>query len=391
MTRRTLWAALLATGVLGAALPAQSLDDLTTVRNRPSPYRSVLQFKAGVLGALANGEQPAFGLEDETGWDGSVYYRNDTFFGRSGTTEVYAGRDGGFLSLHDHTLVGNETSSVLQLRARWFPFYREGFYRGDEFVPTGRYEGKDYEAYLGFGRPLDADVRLELGPFFRHNSFSRSGDTEPTYTVPGDYDAYGLRIFFEQSNVQLDRLRGIPNQGFLLTVVGEREWNNSDGEFGQLAASMPVTLPSAVWRGRARLEWYLPQTDDSVWEIFATGALADEKDRVNNYDAQHPIGNLWVDAQLRYRIGLGDSATLTPFVAGQFVRTLDESFATSDKKFFFGYGAELWLHFTESVSVNAWYSFLNNESRPSVSVSDDRHGQHMFYLGLVARFGGQRR
>lgn len=390
MKQRPLLAAFSATALLSASLAAQTYDELNTVRSRPSPYSSVLQFKAGMLGDFAKKDDPATGLRDTTGWDGSVYYRNDTFFGRPGTTEAYAGRDGAYLAVHDHTLAGNETSSVLELKTRYFPFYREGFYDGSDFVPTGRYEGSDWEAYLGFSRPLETDTRVELGPYYRHDRFSRNADTAGTYAIPDGFNSYGIRLFVEQSTLQLDRDRGIPNQGFLLTVVGEKEWNNSSGAFGEVGL-FETELPSSVWRARGRLEWYVPQSDNSVWEVFATGALTDEKDRVVNYDAQHPQGNAWVDAQLRYRIGLGDSATITPFVAGQFVRILDEDGGSSDKKFFFGYGAELWLHFNDAISMNAWYSFLDNESRPSVSVSDDRHGQHMFYVGLVARFGAQRR
>lgn len=391
MMLRPLLLTSLAAGVPVAGLAAQTLDELSTVRSRPAPYSELLQFKAGMLGDFAKKEDKARGLENTVGWDASAYYRSDTLLGRAGTTEAYVGRDGAFVGLHDHALVGNETSSVLELKARYFPFYREGFYDGSDFVPTGRYEGKDYEAYLGFGRPLQQDLRLEFGPFYRRNSFKRNTDTSPTYVIPEGYNAYGIRVFIEQSNLQLDRYRGIPNQGYVLTLVAEHEWNNSRGTFGDAGFPFETELPSAVWRARGRLEWYLPSSDDTVWEVFASGWLADEKDRVVNYDAQHPQGNAWVDGQLRYRIGVGDSFSITPFMAGQFQRILEQGGGSSSKKFFLGYGAEMWLHFNESLSMNAWYSFLDNESRPSVSVSDDRHGEHMFYVGMVMRFGGQRR
>ncbi|GAB4153738.1 MAG: hypothetical protein Fur0037_22510 [Planctomycetota bacterium] len=391
MSRQPLCTAIVCLSILGLAR-AQTFDDLSMIRNRPSPYSSVLQLRAGMIGDFAKKEKPAFGLKDETGWDGSVYYRNDTFLGRPGTTELYAGRDGAFLSLHDHTLVGNETSSVIELKSRYFSFFREGYYRDGDFVPTGRYEGGDYEAYLGFGRPIAQDMRMELGPYYRKNRFSRSTDPSivQNFTIPEDYTAYGFHVFLEQSTVQLDRRLGTPTQGFLLTVVADQEWNDSSGPIGQTGV-FETELPSSIWRLRGRLEWYLPQSDSSVWEVFATGAYSDEKDRIVNYEAQHPQGNAWADVQLRYRIMLGDSVTLTPFATGQFTRILDELGTSSDKEFFLGYGAETWIHFSESLSMNAWYSFVDNESRPSVSVDDDRHGQHMFYAGMVARFGGQRR
>ena len=46
---------------------------------------------------------------------------------------------------------------------------------------------------------------------------------------------------------------------------------------------------------------------------------------------------------------------------------------------------------SEEVSLHGWYSYLNNEARPSVSIQEDLRGQHMFYLGGVLRFGGTRR
>jgi len=83
--------------------------------------------------------------------------------------------------------------------------------------------------------------------------------------------------------------------------------------------------------------------------------------------------------------------SFTPFVHAQYLRILDETGQNADSKLFFGGGLETWLHFSEAVSVNAWYSFLDNESRPSVSINEDLHGQHMFFAGLVLRFGGKRR
>ena len=63
----------------------------------------------------------------------------------------------------------------------------------------------------------------------------------------------------------------------------------------------------------------------------------------------------------------------------------------STSEVFFGGGVETFLHFTDSISLHGWYSFLDNESRPSVKVNADVHGEHMAYLGVVMRFGGQPR
>lgn len=181
----------------------------------------------------------------------------------------------------------------------------------------------------------------------------------------------------------------MPRDGYSITLVGEREWNDSDAVFGH--PILLTTLPSAVWRLRGRLEWYIPGSDAATWEIFANGGWHDERDRVQNFEGQRPIGDRWADAQIRLRLQLGDSMTLTPFLHGQFSRVLGEDGITATKDFFLGGGAETYIHFSESMSLHGWYSFLDNENRPSIRVDEDVRGQHMFYLGFVLRFGASRR
>ena len=131
-----------------------------------------------------------------------------------------------------------------------------GFYRGDSFVPVGRYEGSDYEVYLGFGRETAENLFVEFGPLWRKNKFERNSDTAPNYRIPDDYSAYSGRFHLEQSTLQLDRRSGMPLGGYQLTVVIEREWNESDGQIG-VDSGFQTELPSSVWRGDARLEWYV--------------------------------------------------------------------------------------------------------------------------------------
>lgn len=374
--------------VLGQALTAQSFDDLTTFRSQTLPYSHVLQLEAGMIGSMASEDDTTAGLVDETKWDGRAWYHAGDFTGRSAELDAYAGRDGVLASLREGRIIGNDTTSRLQLSARPWQFYREGFYRGDSFIPTGRYEGRDWEGYLGFGRMAAEGLFVEFGPFYGRKTFRRSGDTAANYIVPDDFKNYGGRLFVEQNTVQLDRRTRMPRDGFLATIVAEREWNDSSGVLG-VNSGFQTELPSAVWRGRGRLEWYIPQGANSAWEIFASGAFTDETDRVVDYEAQHPQGNLWVDAQLRLRLPFGDSVSLSPFVHGQFTRILVEDGSSADQKFFLGFGAEGWIHLGESVSVNAWYSWLDNESRPSISFDEDLHGQHMFWVGMVLRLGAK--
>ncbi len=375
---------------LVAPVFGQSFDDLTTYRNPSLPFSELLQFRAGMFGSVANQDDQTAGLTDEVAWDGSAYFHSDSFGGRNGEVDAYAGRDGLVGSIRDGKVIGSDTVSRLQLSARLWPFYREGFYRGKSFVPVGRYEGRDWDAYLGFGRMAAEGLFVEFGPFYGKKDFKRNETTAVNYVIPDGYKVYGGRVHLEQNTLRMDRRSGLPREGYLATIVAEREWNDSQGTFGVLSG-FETELPSSVWRARARLEWYVPQASESAWEIFASSALTDKTDRVVDYDAQHPQGNLWVDAQLRLRLPLGDSFTLTPFVHGQFVRILREDGGSGEQKFFTGAGVESWLHFSESVSMNAWYSFLDNESRPPVSTTSDLHGQHMFFVGLVLRFGGQRR
>lgn len=381
--------------VLGsAAIPlcAQSFEGLTEMRNTAHPWASVLQIEAGAIGTTARETNPSIGTDDDISWDGSVYYRDEAFGSRRGTLEGYAGRDGLFAGFTDGKLIGDDTVTRFEVRARPWMFYRDGFYRDDDFVANGLYEGRDYEGYIGFGREAQQGLYVELGPFYRKLDFARSDATPSTFTIPGDYSAYGGRLYLEQSTVQMDRRRGMPRDGFVLTLVGEREWNDSEGAFGAtLGSGFTTALPSAVWRVRGRLEWYVPSSDAATWEIFAHGGWHDEKDRVQNFEGQRPLGNQWADAQLRLRFHLGDSMTLTPFAHGQYSRVLEESGASSSKEIFIGGGVETYIHFSDALSMHGWYSFLDSENRPSIRIDEDVHGEHMFYLGMVLRFGMTRR
>jgi hypothetical protein len=354
---------------VGAIAPAtaQSFAQLIDQRNPQQAYASVFQIEAGAIGSEARSSDATVGLDDEISWDARIYYRDDQFSSRRGTLEAYGGRDGFLASFQDGKLIGDSTVTRFEFRARPWMFYRDGFYRDDQLVPNGFYDGSDY----------------------RKHDFKRSALTPTTFTLPDDFNAYGGRLYLEQSTVQYDRRRGTPREGFVLSVTGEREWNSSDAEFG--ANGFLTALPSAVWRARGRLDWYVPASDSACWEVFVSGGWHDEKDRLQNTEGQRPLGNQWADAQLRLRFSLSDSWTLAPFLHAQYSRLLKEDGFSSARDFFLGGGAESYLHFSEAVSLHGWYSYLDNENRPSIRIDEDVHGQHMFYLGMVLRLGAQRR
>ncbi|MBM4063447.1 MAG: hypothetical protein FJ265_20455 [Planctomycetes bacterium] len=378
---------LLSAAALALPAAAQSFLDLTEVRNPANPYFSVFEIEAGAIGTEPAHENEEQGLESDISWDGHVYWRDNAFGTRRGTLEAYAGRDGLYGGFYDGKFVGDETVTRLEVRARPWQFYRDGFYGGGKFVPRGLYEGRDYEGYLGFGKDAQG-LYIELGPYYRQNEFASSARTG-SFRIPEDYAAYGGRLYLEQSSVQMDRRRGMPRDGFVLTLLGEREWNDSEGTFGE--GTYLTELRSSIWRIRGRLEWYIPSSDDMTWEILVRGGYGDKRDRVVNFDSTHPLGHRWVDAQLRLRMHLGASWTVTPFAHGQYSGLLDGEGLSNDEEFFVGGGVESYLHLSESFSLHGFYSYLDNPSRPSIRVDEDVHGEHMFYLGLVMRFGSTRR
>lgn len=375
--------------VASSPLLGQSFTDFTDSRNAPAPFASVFQFEVGAIGAIADDGDRSVGLDDETSWDAKLWYRDEAFSSRRGTLEFYAGRDGLFGAFTDGKIVGDDTVTRFELRARPWMFYRDGFYRDDRLAKNGFYDGSDYEGYIGFGREAQPGLYVELGPYYKQLDFSASRLTPASFTVPDNFAAYGGRLYLEQSTVQLDRRRGVPRDGYVFTITGEREWNDSKGDFG--AQGFLTELPSAVWRVRGRLDWYIPASDSTCWEIFAQGGWHDEKDRLQNTEGQRPLGNQWGEAQLRLRAHLGTAITFTPFAVAQYSRLLDETGFGSNKDFFYGGGAEAYWHWSDALSMHAWYSWVDNENRPSIRVDNDVHGEHMFFLGMVVRLGSKRR
>ena len=372
---------------LTAAVPGQTYRELTFVRARPQAAPNLLEVEAGGAWGFPEDKDPSIGLDDKVGFDGHVYYKHEKIGGRDTNLDAYFGRDGFYLGTVNQQIAGQGNLTRLELAGRLWPFYREGFYRGSDFIPTGRYEGRNYSASLSVGRQLQPGVQLEFGGFYRRNQLSRNRDTAASYTQPEDYDAYGGQAWFEQGTLAYSQRHSRPEGGYIMTLGVEREWNDSNGTIG-VAGGWQSTLPSAIWRGRGRLEWYTTGESGTV-VLKLDGSLSDSEDRVYNYDAQKPIGHTYVDLDLGFRFDFGESLFLTPAFKGEWVRILDEFGTSTKSKTFIGFGLRAELDLSNAATVIADYSYLGNESRPPVSISEDTFGEHQLFASLRLRFGGK--
>lgn len=390
MNPRSTIAGLAALAIAPAGLWAQSYRELTFLRDKTSPYASVIQLEAGMLAGFADDQDKDIGLEDKVGWDAHAYMKADRFGDREAVMQAYAGRDGAYFGVLEGGLLGEETQSRLEVDMRYFPFYREGYYRDHDFIPSGRYEGFDWGITLSVAREVSENLRLETGMFYRRNTFDRNGETAFNYLIPDDFNAYGGRMWLEHNTVVLDRVTGRPDHGFLATIGAEREQNDSNAIFGVVGV-YESKLPSGVWRGRGHLEWYLPQSKMGTWELIADGELADEDDRVHINDAQKPIGYLWVEGTLGFRFEFDLDLWATPSITAQYVRVVEESGIGNDSEFFMGAGLAAGYDIAENISLLLDYSYLANESRPPVTSSKDTFGEHQLFIGMQATFGAQRK
>ncbi len=373
--------------VLGSSdLGAQSYDELTLIRNMPSIYASVIRVRAGASGSIAKEARPSDGLDDEIAPDGFVYYRNNRAGDSEAVLDAYAGRDGFFVGLAKTDPSGG--IQRLELTGRAFPFYREGFYRDGDFIPTGRYEGTDYGAFLAVGNHPGEGLSMETGPYVRQYKFERNDTTDSNFTIPEDYLAYGLRAAVEHNTLQLDRDYGMPHDGFIATLQAEVEMNDSSGTFGT-AGVWESSLPSRMWRARGHLEWYFPASGMGIWELRADGGMRDKKDRVSNFDAQLPMGQMWADASVGFRFNFG-GLSIAPEVRGQWIKSHTEDGFGTETDIFYGAGADLRYDFGEAFRLVADYSYLTNQYQAPVSAQDDIYGEHSWFVGMEIDFGAAR-
>lgn len=382
-------ATLLSLILIAAPLRAQehkpSYADLTLVRNRTWAKQNFLEVRAGAIAGLAGDQDTPRFVEDEFGPQGHVYLRKEGAFGREGRLDAYVGTDGIYAGLTEGNPTTAKGYSRLEIFARqWGHFVREGFYASDDFVPVGLYESRDWRARLSFATQMSPTLKAEIAGFYGQHDFERNSQTDPNFTIPDDYSSYGVTLIFEDNRVQIDRNTLLPYQGYLVTAWITREWNDSERRFG--ITGRESRLPSAVLRGGAHLEWYLPYTNMLTFIVSGDAGIGPDDDRVWIYTATNkPVGEIFVDGRLDLRFVLSDLFTVTPGVRAQWIQIADQFASSEETELFFGAQVGLRADFSESLALTLDYSYLTNESRRPVSLSRDTLGQHRVFFGFEFR------
>ncbi|PIE25617.1 MAG: hypothetical protein CSA62_00775 [Planctomycetota bacterium] len=358
--------------------------DLTTVRNRTWAKDTWAEVRVGGLMNLPESENKARFTTEETLPFGSVYYRQRSAFGQESRLDGYVGVDGIYGSITEGDPAKDARYSRIEFEAKqWASYHREGFYDGDDFVPTAIYERNYWKGRLSFAMQFTESIKGEAGPFFGQNRFDRNKQTPSGYKLPDGHNAYGFHFRAEDNTLQYDPRTLLPMAGYIATIWGEREWNDSSGDLG--FGGRLRELPKSLWRAGAHLELYVPYTHTGAFIFQADGGWCAEDDYLYMHDAGKPIGEIWVDLRLDYRQLFGSFLSVTPGIRGQWVRLHDEFFGKSKNKFFFGFQLEARVDFSESWGISAEYSYLQNASREAFSVDEDKLGEHRVFVGVEFR------
>ncbi len=375
----------------GAAARAQDVLELTEIRNPPRFTPTMGFIRAGYTFSFPSGEDKDREKRGDSFPDLSFYYITDKMFGKPANFTFYGGREGFYTSMGQPAFNLRGVRTRMEFWYRPWTFYREGFYDGDEFVPTLQYKGKEFRGRLGVLFPATArgNTFAEVAAYGGKNFFSRDSQTrDPStlYTIPDNFKVAGVRVSLETGKIQYDRYTGLPKGGALLTVWGEREVNDSDADFG--TPGWESSLPSKIWRAGGRLSYYYPADKDQVVEFHALGRYFDKEDRILTYDASKPIGNRFGQATLGYRWHLSGSMYVLPFLSAQYIRLADEFDQSQKEKFFFGGGLSFRWSLGKKVNLYMDYSYLSNESREPVGIRKDYFSEHRFSAGVEITFGG---
>ncbi len=371
----------------------QDVLEFTEIRRIPHFGPSLGLLRLGYNFTFPDSKDKERYKEGDSFPDISFCYMSDKIFDKNANFVFYGGREGVYFATGQMGAFDLK-SFTTRLEAWYGPwsFYREGFYRGDKFIPTLMYEGREYRARLGFYFPVMARGRMfaELSGFWGRNSFKRNSQTlgpSDLYTIPDDYQVAGARLTIEAGQVHYNRYSGYPDGGGLVTIWGERETNDSSEHIGTPA--WKEKLPSQVWRVGGRATYYYPLADNQIIEISGFGRLFDERDRVMIYDASKPIGERFLLGHVGYRYHITEGMLVMPYLLGEYVKIAGEAGGDKKEKFFFGGGLEFRYAIGKKISLYLEYSYLSNESREPVGISKDRFAEHRLSAGMEVTFGGR--
>lgn len=374
-----------AMGTVSAQWHKPDYEDLTIVRNRRWSKKEFWEIRSGVLTGRPNSTNAQRFSEDRTSADGHVYYHAEGAFDRpQSQLDAYVGRDGTYLGWIEGNPNSSQGYSRFELHGRqWGHFIREGFYQSRDFVPVGVYRARDWRARLSFASFIAEGIRMEAGAFYGANEFERYSATAANFRIPDDYNVYGASLRLEENKLERDQMTYLPFRGHILSVWVDREWNQSNTSFG--IAGRQTSLPSAVVRGGAHLEYYFPYTNTGTFILTADGGAGPSNDRVWIHDASKPIGQMWIDGRVDYRILVSDTLTIRPGARLQWLRIDDEFGVSKDKMVFWGAQAEIRLDSSENLAFVLEYSFLSNQSRRPIALKKDSIGEHRLFFGIEFR------
>lgn len=293
--------------------------------------------------------------------------------------DAYLGPDGGLISLYQRDGLQSLTGR-LDVSARPLSIYRDGFYREDEFVPVGAYEGLDFGVFLAAEQRLVEDLTISVGPFYRRYDFDDRAGGVPGFVRPGDFNAHGLRAVLQYVDREPDRFHPAEiHDGVLASLQVDYESNDQRGPFG--SPTFQSALPGSTFRGSLLIEIVDRVSEEFASQIRIEGALHERDDRIATADAQTPVGTAFVDGVFGLRYA-NEQVAITPYARVQFVRALDAFGQGSDDQAFFGGGIRGRWNLAKNLRLFFDASYLNNPGRPVVTWERGSLGEFQVVSGL---------
>ncbi len=371
-----------------AGLAAQhqvSLKDLSLVRNRTWAVDEFLEIRAGGVYAFPDSENDATFAETSTTMDGHVYFRGKNFLSGKGRTDLYIGRDGWYAGVVEGD--SKQAKNFWRFEAfgqNWMGFQREGFFDGDDFIPTAMFDKSKWDVRIMAATSPTAGMKAEAGAFYGQRKFNTNEQTSPAYVIPKNYKVYGFDLIVEENKIQVDQKTRLPFRGGLFSAWLRTEWNDSSEIFG--APGNESTLPKQVVRGGLHVELYSPASQSATWIITGDAAMAPKTDRIWIYDPWKPEGRWYIDGKAELRWLMGDHFSLRPGARILYQRISDEFQNSDEDKVFWGASLRFRWDPSENTAFVLDYSYLSSNERPPVKLNVDTLTNHWVYMGFELRF-----